>query len=119
LRAVSTTRFIPAPDQGDAQVVVLAVELFEGATVVVLATTIWEELAAARFFEHEEAALVIEDDLGTEYRRGFQVGSSIAGMSGGGRTPTASIASTWSSSRPSPERRPTCGSRSVGGAAWW
>jgi len=73
------TRFIPAPDQGDAQIVLLAVELFEEATVVVLATTIWEELAAARFFEHDEHALVIDDDLGTEYRRGFQVGSYIAG----------------------------------------
>jgi hypothetical protein len=76
---VSSARFIPAPDQGDAQVIVLAVELFERTTVVVLATTIWEELAAVRFFEHDEPALVIEDDVGTEYRRAFQVSSSIVG----------------------------------------
>lgn len=75
---MSIARFIPAPDQGDAQVVVLAVELFEGATVVILATTIWEELVAARFFEHDEPALVVDDDVGTEYRRRFQVSSSFA-----------------------------------------
>jgi hypothetical protein len=69
---VPTARFIPAPRQGDAQVVVLAVELFAEATVVVLATTAWDELVAAGFFDGEKPALRIEDDVGTEYRRLLQ-----------------------------------------------
>jgi hypothetical protein len=74
---VPTARFIPAPDQGDAQCVVLAVELFAEATVVVLATTIWDEVIATGFFDREEPTLKVEDDLGTEYRRAPQVSSGF------------------------------------------
>ncbi len=73
---MSTAHFIPAPGQGDAQIVVLAVELFAEVVVIVLATTIWEEMVAAEFFAPEEPGLTIEDDVGTEYRRALQVSSA-------------------------------------------
>jgi hypothetical protein len=76
---VSTARFIPAPDQGDAEVVVLAVELFEQAVVVVLVTSAWEELADSGLLGHEREECLIADDVGTDYRRAFQVGSSYVG----------------------------------------
>jgi hypothetical protein len=69
-------RFIPAPDQGGSQIVVMAAELHEKALVIVLATTIFEELAAADFFTPKDGVLSVEDDVGTEYRRAFQVGFS-------------------------------------------
>jgi hypothetical protein len=76
---VSTARFIPAPDQGDAEVVVLAVELFQQAVVVVLVTTILGEVIDSGLFEPGPNQIRITDDLGTEYRRAFGVGSSFAG----------------------------------------
>jgi hypothetical protein len=76
---VPTVRFIPAPDQGDAQVVVLAVELFEEATVVVLVTTALEELIETGLIGPEAEQALIADDLGTEYRRAFQVGHAFTG----------------------------------------
>jgi hypothetical protein len=76
---MALARFIPAPDQGDAQVVVLAVELFEAATVVVLATTVWEELIASGLVGPEAKQALIADDVGTEYRRAFQAGHAFAG----------------------------------------
>jgi hypothetical protein len=76
---MTAARFIPAPDQGDAQVVVLAAELFPERLVLVLAMTIWDEVVEAGLFKHEEGALRIEDDLGTEYRRALQVGAHSVG----------------------------------------
>jgi hypothetical protein len=80
---VPAARFIPAPDQGDAQVVVLAAELFPERLVIVLAMTIWEEVVAAGLFDREEPKLSVEDDAGTKYRRAFQVGASYAGQGWG------------------------------------
>jgi hypothetical protein len=76
---VSAARFIPAPDQGDAQVVVLAAELFPETLVLVLAMTIWDEVVAAGLFEREDPALRVEDHLGTAYRRAPQIGVSHVG----------------------------------------
>ncbi len=73
------TRFISAPDQGDAEVVVLAAELFPEAVVIVIATAIWDEVAEAGFFDREHPALTVEDDVGTEYRRTLQVGAHTVG----------------------------------------
>lgn len=67
-------RFISAPDQGDAQVVVSAAELFPDAVVIVLATTIWDEVIAAGTFDPKKSALRLEDDVGTEYRRVWGLG---------------------------------------------
>jgi hypothetical protein len=76
---VAATRFIPAPDQGDAQVVVLAAELHEEAVSIVLVTTIGDELAAGGFYDPDEPGLTIEDDVGTEYRHAPQLGLGTIG----------------------------------------
>jgi hypothetical protein len=76
---VAVARFITAPDQGDAQVVVLAAELFPERLVLVLAMTMWDEVVAAGLFDREKPALTVEDDVGTEYRRAFQVSSRHVG----------------------------------------
>lgn len=76
---MSTVRVIPAPDQGDAQFVVLAAELFPTVLVIVLATTIWDEVIAAGIFDPQKPGLEVEDDIGTEYRRALQDGSYHVG----------------------------------------
>ncbi len=72
---MAAARFIPAPDQGDSQVVVLAAELYPEVVVLVLVTTISDELVAAGLYQRDNpAGLTIEDDVGTKYRRAFQLG---------------------------------------------
>jgi hypothetical protein len=66
--------FISAPDQGDAEAVVLGAELHPEVVAVVLVTTIGEKLVAEGFFDPKDPKLKIEDDVGTVYRRAFQVG---------------------------------------------
>lgn len=66
--------FIPAPDQGDARVVVLGAERHPEVVTIILVSTIFEELVAEGFFDPKDPKLKIEDDVGTEYRRDFQVG---------------------------------------------
>jgi hypothetical protein len=80
---VTPVHFIPAPDQGDAEVVVLGAELQPAVVAVVLVTTVFEELVAERFFEPENPKLKVEDDVGTEYRRSFGLGVSRISSEGG------------------------------------
>jgi hypothetical protein len=71
---VSPVNFVPAPDQGDAQAVVLGVEMHPEVVTILLVSTIFEELAAEAFFDPEDPKLKVEDDLGAEYRRALQIG---------------------------------------------
>jgi hypothetical protein len=64
---MAAVRFIPGPDQGDADTVVLAVELHEEVVVIDIATTL---VRAIQHFtvRHVLPSVRVEDDLGTEYR---------------------------------------------------
>ncbi len=75
--------FIPAPDQGDAEVVVLGAELHPEVIAIVLVTTVFEELVAEGFFDPKDPKLKVEDDIGTEYRR--SPGLSVSRISSEGR----------------------------------
>jgi hypothetical protein len=81
---VAVARLIPAPDQGDARLVVLAAELFPECLVIVLAATVWEEAADAGLFEPQKGLLAVSDDVGTEYRRilGLGIGNEWMGSHG-------------------------------------
>ena len=70
---MTPVNFIPAPDQGDAQVVVLGVELRPAVVAIVLVSTIDQDLTAAGFFDPKDPKLKIEDGIGTEYRRALQL----------------------------------------------
>ncbi len=64
---MATVRFVPGPDQGDAEIVVLGVELHEELVVIDVATTL---ISAIRHpTRRNQLPLVrVEDDLGTDYR---------------------------------------------------
>jgi hypothetical protein len=74
---LTPVNFIPAPDQGDAQAVVLGIELHPEVVTVLLLTTIFAEVAAEGLFDPTDPQLKIEDDVGTEYRRAL--GVSVGG----------------------------------------
>jgi hypothetical protein len=80
---LTSLNFIPAPDQGDAQVVVLGAELHPAAVAIVLVTTIFEELVAEGIFGPKNPKLKVEDDVGTEYRRSPGLSVSRIGSEGG------------------------------------
>jgi hypothetical protein len=75
-------RFVPGPDQGDAEFIVLAVELHKELLVVDIATTkpFPEEFAGSRAAE-EFPSVMVEDDLGNTYR-GKGLGNYGASWSG-------------------------------------
>lgn len=66
---MATVRFIPGPEQGDAEWVVLAVELHEELVVVDLVTTTGIPRSIERVRPAEVFPSVrVEDDLGNSYR---------------------------------------------------
>jgi hypothetical protein len=80
---VTPVHFIPAPDQGDAELVALGAELHPAAVAIVLVTTVFEELVAEGFFEPGNPKRKIKDDIGTEYRRSPGLGVSRISSGGG------------------------------------
>jgi len=80
---VTPLHFIPAPDQGDAEVVVLGLELHPAVVAIVLVTTVFEELVAEEFFELGNPKLKVEDGVGTQYRRSLGLSVSRISSEGG------------------------------------
>lgn len=64
---MASVRFIPGPDQGDAEIVVLGVELHEQLVVIDIASTL---IDAVRFptARRKLPRVGVTDDLGTTYR---------------------------------------------------
>jgi hypothetical protein len=77
---VAATRIIPGPDQGDAEIVVLGIELHEELIVVDIATTMIA--AVRRPTPRNKLPLVkVEDDLGNSYA-GVSLEKYSSGWSG-------------------------------------
>jgi hypothetical protein len=80
---MATVRFIPGPDQGDAEIVVLGVELHEDLVVVDVATTMLSRIERESL-RHKLPSVMVEDDLGNSYR-GKSLSQYGAGWSGRAR----------------------------------
>jgi hypothetical protein len=100
-------RFIPGPDQGDAEIVVLGVELHQELVVIEIATTMISPVQR-EMPRHKLPSVRVEDDLGTSYR-----GKGLAhyGWGTSGNAPAAHFPMEFG-----PRWRPehdTCGSPSA------
>jgi hypothetical protein len=77
---MAATRIIPGPDQGDAEIVVLGVELHEELIVVDIATTMISTIERPTV-RHRLPKVTVEDDLGNTYA-GVSLEKYSSGWSG-------------------------------------